>query len=55
LRRVLAFGFLLVAAATAALAAEPRHWVFFGYDRERIAERSFLGQPLLEGAQLKFS
>ncbi len=48
-------GAILLAVASAAAAAEPRHWVFFGYERERVAERSFLDQPLLEGAQLKFS
>jgi hypothetical protein len=31
------------------------HYVFFGMDRERIAERSFLDTPAFEGAQLKYS
>ncbi len=35
--------------------SEPMHFVFFGYDRERIREESFLETPALVGAQLKYS
>src|SRR4051794_9154260 len=39
-----------------ASAAEPVHfYVFFGMDRERIAERSFLDAKAIEGAQLKYT
>jgi hypothetical protein len=34
--------------------AEPRHFVFFGRERERIRERSFLGTRAIAGAQLKY-
>ncbi len=36
-------------------AKEPRHYVFFGQDRERIAETSFLETKAFEGAQLKYT
>jgi len=35
--------------------SEPQSYVFFGFDRERIHERSFLDEPALVGAQLKYS
>jgi len=36
-------------------AQEPRHYVFFEFDRHRIREESFLDHPAIEGAQLKYS
>jgi len=33
---------------------EPRHYVFFGLDRERITEPAFVETPALVGAQLKY-
>ena len=32
-----------------------RHYVFFGRERERISERSFLDTPAFEGAQVKYA
>lgn len=40
--------------AAPAGASEPQHFVFFGLDRERIAERSFLDNDAIAGAQLKY-
>src|SRR5579871_2911817 len=40
-------------AATAS--RDPHHYVFFGHDRERIVERSFLDNPVFEGAQIRYS
>lgn len=36
-------------------AAEPRNFIFFNRDRERISEESFLRNPVIVGAQLKYS
>lgn len=33
---------------------EPRHYVFYGLDRERITEAAFVETPALVGAQLKY-
>ena len=33
----------------------PRNYVFFGFDRSRIADARFLGADEIEGAQLKYS
>src|SRR6266566_4812218 len=38
-----------------ASAAEPRHYVFFNRDRERISDAAFLGTKTFEGAQLKYT
>lgn len=35
-------------------ANEPKHYVFFGADRERIAEKSFVETKSIVGAQLKY-
>src|SRR5215470_6714190 len=41
---------------TSSIDAKPvRHYVFFGRDRERIAEASFLETKAFEGAQLKYT
>ena len=49
----------LLAAVPAALADTDRtairHYVFFGRDRERISERSFLETNAFEGAQIRYS
>jgi len=51
-----ALTFLLAMPAPTSIAPPAvRHYVFFGFERERIAEPSFLDQPAFEGAQLKFS
>jgi hypothetical protein len=42
-------------AAAASAAPEPHHYVFFGRDRERITEPTFLETAAFEGAQLKYS
>jgi hypothetical protein len=34
--------------------SEPRHYVFFGRERDRIHQRSFLDTPAIAGAQLKY-
>lgn len=36
-------------------AKEPRHYVFFGQDRDRISDAAFLGTKAFAGAQLKYS
>jgi predicted TIM-barrel fold metal-dependent hydrolase len=48
----------LLAAAEAAHAQQrnaPKHFVFFGRDRERIADTAFVNNPDLAGAQLKYT
>lgn len=35
--------------------APPRHFIFFGHERDRIAETNFLENPQIAGAQLKYS
>ncbi len=54
MRRLATACLLLLALAADALGA-PRHFVFFGSDRERIRERSFLDAPHVAGAQLRYS
>lgn len=44
-----------VACCGSLLAKEPRHYVFFGQDRERISDAAFLGTKAFEGAQLKYT
>jgi len=34
--------------------APPRHFIFFGHERDRIAETNFLENPQIAGAQLKY-
>lgn len=46
---------LAAAPAPAAAHDPPQSYVFFGFDRERIRDRSFLDTPALVGAQLKYS
>src|SRR5215207_7880216 len=47
---------LLLLACCAAAGAKPvHHYVFFGQDREKIREASFLETKALEGAQVKYS
>lgn len=46
---------LFLACRWSAPAAEVRHFVFFGQDRERISEPAFLGTKPFEGAQLKYT
>ena len=36
-------------------AKEPRHYIFFGADRDRIRDKSFLETPAIEGAQLRYT
>lgn len=43
------------AQGTAADEAEPRHYVFFGMDRDRIREPGFLENEAVAGAQLKYT
>lgn len=45
----------LLGCAFPAVAQTPRHYIFFEFDRHRIAEPSFLQHPEIEGAQLKYS
>ena len=45
---------LLTAACEVASSQEPRHYVFYGLDRERITEPAFVETPALVGAQLKY-
>lgn len=54
--RLLALLALLNAACgtVAASSQEPRHYVFYGLDRERITEPAFIETPTLIGAQLKY-
>jgi len=47
-------GVLLVAACEVASSQEPRHYVFYGLDRERITEPAFIETSALVGAQLKY-
>ncbi len=47
----------LLSAASGTLAASaqgPQHYVFYGLDRERITEPTFIETPALVGAQLKY-
>ena len=44
----------LLAVFAIADAREPQHFVFYGFDRERITEKSFTETPALVGAQLKY-
>ncbi|HEY7120401.1 MAG TPA: hypothetical protein VH475_27680 [Tepidisphaeraceae bacterium] len=46
---------LIVAGVSAAAADGPHFYIFFNRDRERIAERTFLDTPAIEGAQLKYT
>jgi hypothetical protein len=46
-------GFTL--AAHFAAAAEPRHYVFFNRERERIQAPAFLAAKGIEGAQIKYT
>lgn len=49
-------GILALLASTHTAAQQtPRHYVFFGFDRERILEKTFLETDAFEGAQLKYS
>ena len=45
---------VLVFLLSSAASQEPRHYVFYGLDRERITESVFLESPALVGAQLKY-
>ena len=36
-------------------AADPRNYVFFGFERGRIADPAFLNNPSIAGAQIKYS
>src|SRR5689334_21679844 len=49
--------FLVLACFTSGARAADRvhHYVFFGRDRERITESSFLDTPAFEGAQIKYT
>jgi hypothetical protein len=56
LKGLLTIGMLAALAHPAESAsAHLRHFVFFGRDRERIAERSFLDSKAFEGAQIRYS
>jgi hypothetical protein len=46
---------LVIAYCCTVSAKEVHHYVFFGHERERISETSFLGTRAFEGAQLKYS
>jgi len=50
-----AFLFSIFACFPLALAEGPHHYVFFGMDRERISEPTFLDTKGIEGAQLKYT
>lgn len=53
---LVAYALLLVLGLVEPCAgAAVRHYVFFGMDRERIAEPAFLETPAFEGAQLKYT
>lgn len=54
-RLVLATLVLVCHAADSSRAAKPSNYIFFGRDRERIAETNFLGNPWIVGAQLKYT
>jgi hypothetical protein len=43
-----------VVVLSTATSQEPRHYVFYGLDRERITELAFVETPALVGAQLKY-
>jgi hypothetical protein len=46
---------LFLAGCPAAIARDIHHYAFFGMDRERITERSFLENKGIEGAQIKYT
>src|SRR5689334_12803467 len=50
----LALCFLLASLGGGALANTPHQYVFFGRERERIRQSTFLQTKTLEGAQLKY-
>ena len=52
-RLTLIFAAIVVLLPTAA-SQEPRHYVFYGLERERITEPAFVETPALVGAQLKY-
>jgi hypothetical protein len=52
-RLTLIFAAIVVFLGTAA-SQEPRHYVFYGLERERITEPAFVETPALVGAQLKY-
>jgi hypothetical protein len=58
-RRYLNCAFALLLAASelhgTVAVSRPVHFVFFGYDHDRIQERDFLETPAIAGAQLKYS
>ena len=61
-RRALALGAAVLLLAPAGIQAQvgsadarPRNFVFFGRDRDRIREASFLDTPAIDGAQLKYT
>ena len=49
----LIFAAIFVILSTAS-SQEPQHYVFYGFDRERITEPAFVETPALVGAQLKY-
>lgn len=53
----IAAGLAAAACATAPTTPTrtPRHFVFFGYERQRIHDEAFLTTPAIVGAQLKYS
>lgn len=61
LRKVLVTFFMLVSVVAEATpteresAAGPKNFIFFGRERHRIAEPGFLGNPVIVGAQLKYT
>jgi len=46
---------LLLAAIVVPAVPTPQHYVFFSRERLRIQERSFLDNPNIAGAQLKYT
>ena len=59
-QRLLTIGLLTAISVTPAYPGETgrtglHHYVFFGADRERIVERSFLDTKAFEGAQIRYS
>ena len=55
MRLGLSFVLLVIGCARALSADAPRTYVYFGADRERIAEKSFLDTRRMEGAQIRYS
>src|SRR4026207_1153140 len=45
----------MLAAIVLPAALPPQHYVFFSRERHRIQERSFLDNPNIAGAQLKYT